>query len=66
MTTGVLIREETVTSELFPPEESIPVNFDISGNQMVATRQCTSTWQCSVGCTTRCGGPLGSYAVCGC
>ena len=59
MNTALLEKEQPAMVELFPPEETIPVNFDLGTNPKGGVEQ----W--SLVCTTRCG-PLGSYRTCGC
>lgn len=66
MDTNTLEREEFAVLELFPPEETIPVNFDLLGKQISDNSQSQLGLGITGVCgTTRCG-PLGSYKLCGC
>ncbi len=64
MNTALLDKEQSAMVELFPPEETIPVNFD-ADKQMYWTHQC-GTRDCTIVCTNTRNGPLGSYRTCGC
>lgn len=64
MNTALLEKEQPAMVELFPPEETIPVNFD-ADKQMYFSHQCATLMNCSAACTTRCG-PIGSFRTCGC